>query len=115
MSEAIQERDPITPLVTRYFEIEQIVPGGGRYPFVIRYSGRLTVDSEEAHAGLTKDLQSHKLTPIFLEDKEQQVIQLVASPRKPRPANPWINLLFFLLTLVSMLMAGAIFGKDGHQ
>ena len=115
MSEAVQERDPITPLVTRYFEIEQIVPGGGRYPFVIRYSGRLTVDSEEAHAGLTKDLQSHKLTPIFLEDKEQQVIQLVASPRKPRPANPWINLLFFLLTLVSMLMAGAIYGYEGPQ
>ena len=115
MSEAIQERDPITPLVTSYFEIEHIVPGGGRYPFVIRYSGRLIVDSETAHAGLSRDLKPHRLTPIFLEDDQQQVIQVVKSPRKPRPASPWINLLFFLLTLVSMLMAGAIYGYEGPQ
>lgn len=115
MTEAIQERDPITPLVSRYFEIQQIVPGGGRYPFVTRYSGRLTMDSEKAHAGLSKDLKPHKLTPIFLEDRGQQVIQVVPSPPKQRASNPWINLIFFLLTLVSMLIAGVLYGYEGPQ
>jgi Zn-dependent protease len=115
MTEAIQERDAITPLVSRYFEIQQIVPGGGRYPFVTRYSGRLTMDSEIAHAGLSKDLKPHKLTPIFLEDKGLQVIQVVPSPPKQRASNPWINLIFFLLTLISMLMAGVLYGYEGPQ
>ncbi|MEX2143409.1 MAG: site-2 protease family protein, partial [Anaerolineales bacterium] len=115
MSETIQEHDPITPLVTRYFEIQEIMPGGGRYPFAMRYRGQLTVDAELAHARLSKDLKTHKLTPIFLEDKGQQVIQLMPSPRKQRPSNPWINLLFFLLTLVSMLMAGALYGYEGPE
>src|SRR3990172_2563697 len=104
MNKTIQEHDPIKPLVTRYFEIQQIVPGGGRYPFVVRYSGRLTTDSEKAHAALGKDLKPHKLTPIFLEEQGQQIIQVNPALPKPRPSNPWINLIFFLLTLVSMLM-----------
>lgn len=115
MSEAIQEHDQITPLVTRYFDIQQIMPGGGRYPFVMRYSGRLTMDSEKAHAGLSKDLKPLKLTPIFLEDKGQQVVQVMPSPPKQRASNPWINLIFFFLTLVSMLIAGVLYAYEGPQ
>ena len=113
MSEPIQEHDPVTPLVTRYFEIQQVVPGGGRYPFVVRYVGRLTMDSEKAHARLSKDLKAHKLTPLFLEEGQQQIIQVMASPAKQRASNPWINLIFFVLTLISMLMAGALYGYEG--
>src|SRR3990172_236658 len=115
MNETIQEHDSITPLVSRYFEIQQIVPGGGRFPFVMRYSGRLTTDSQNAHAKLSTDLEPHKLIPIFLDDGEQQVIQVVASPSKQRPSNPYINLIFFLLTLISMLIAGFLYGYEGPE
>ena len=115
MNETIQEHDSITPLVSRYFEIQQIVPGGGRFPFVMRYSGRLTTDSQNAHAKLSTDLEPHKLIPIFLDDGEQQVIQVVASPSKQRPSNPYINLIFFLLTLISMLIAGVLYGYEGPE
>jgi len=115
MNETIQEHDSITPLVSRYFDIQQIVPGGGRFPFVMRYSGRLTTDSQNAHAKLSTDLEPHKLIPIFLDDGEQQVIQVVASPSKQRPSNPYINLIFFLLTLISMLIAGVLYGYEGPE
>lgn len=113
MSEAVQERDPITPIVTRYFEIQQITPGGGRYPFFVRYVGHLTMDSEKAHAALTKDLRPLNYTPIFLEDKGEQIVQIVAALPKPRPSNPWINLIFFALTLASVLLAGTLYSYDG--
>jgi membrane-associated protease RseP (regulator of RpoE activity) len=115
MSGLIPESDPITPLVSQYFEIQQIIPGGGKYPFVMRYSGRLTRDSLQAHAALSKDLRPHKLTPLFLEERGQQIVQIVASPSRPRRSNPWINLIFFLLTLVSMLMAGALYAYEGPE
>lgn len=115
MSSLIPETDPVTPLVSRYFEIQQIVPGGGKYPFVMRYTGRLTRDSQQAYDALSQDLRPHKLTPIFLEERGQHVVQVVASPPRPGRSNPWVNMVFFLLTLVSMLMAGALYAYDGPE
>lgn len=115
MSSLIPESDPVTPLVSRYFEIQQIIPGGGKYPFVMRYTGRLTRDSQQAYEALRKDLRPHKLTPIFLEERGQQIVQVVASPPRPRRSNPWINLIFFVLTLISMLMAGALYAYEGPE
>lgn len=115
MSEATAERDPVSSLVANYFDIQQTILGGGRYPFVTRYVGRLRMDSETAHRALTKELKKHRLTPLFLEENEQQIIQLMPALPKPRPSNPWINLVFFLLTVVSMLMAGALYSYVGPE
>ena len=115
MSEHIQEDDVITPLIASYFDIEQIVPGGGQYPFVRRYAGRLRTDSVRAYAALSKDLKAHKLTPLFLEEGKQQIIQLMPGLPKPRPSNPWVNLVFFALTMVSVLVAGTLYAYEGPE
>src|SRR3972149_10447972 len=115
MSEHIQEDDVITPLIASYFDIEQIVPGGGQYPFVRRYAGRLRTDSVRAYAALSKDLKAHKLTPLFLEEGKQQIIQLMPGLPKPRPSNPWVNLALFTLTIVSVLVAGTLYTFEGPE
>lgn len=116
MSENIPEREPITPLVTQYFDIQQIIQGGGQFPFVVRYVGRFTTtDTEKAYAELSKELKRQKLTPLFLEEQGQQIIQLIPALPRVRKSNPWINLIFFVLTLVSMLMAGALYAYEGAE
>ncbi len=110
-----EELDPITPLIAEVFDIQQIIPGGGKYPFVTRFVGRLTQDSDKAYAKLSKSLRSQRLMPIFLEEKGQQIIQLVPGLPRPKGSNPWINLILFLLTVVSVLMAGAMYSYTGPQ
>jgi membrane-associated protease RseP (regulator of RpoE activity) len=75
----------------------------------------LTADSERAYAALSRDLKRYKVTPLFLEEKGQQVIQLMPALAKPKKSNPWINLIVFLLTLASMLMAGALYSYQGPE
>ena len=115
LTDAIEALDDLGLLVARYFDIEQTITGGGKYPFLIRFVGRLTTDSERAYASLSRDLKRYKITPLFLEEKDQQIIQLMPSVVKPKKSNPWINLIFFLLTLVSMLMAGALYSYQGPE
>jgi membrane-associated protease RseP (regulator of RpoE activity) len=64
---------------------------------------------------LSKELRQFNITPLFLEEKGQQIVQLMPSLVKPKKANPWINLLFFILTLISMLMAGALYSYEGPE
>ena len=115
MAEGTAERDTVTPLIGRYFNIEKIVPGGGQYPYVMRYEGRLRVDSERAHRELSRALKSQRLTVLFLEEGEYQIIQIMPGLPKPRPSNPWINLIFFILTLFSVLMAGTLYTYEGAE
>jgi Zn-dependent protease len=114
-TESFNTQNDISLLVARYFDIEQTVTGGGKYPFLIRFVGRLTADSERAYAALSRDLKRYKVTPLFLEEKGQQVIQLMPALPKPKKSNPWINLIVFLLTLASMLMAGALYSYQGPE
>jgi membrane-associated protease RseP (regulator of RpoE activity) len=113
MSENPTEHEALTSLVANYFDIEKIIPGRTRSSFVARFVGRLRMDSEVAHKALTQELKQHKLTPVFLEDKEEQIIQLIPALPKPRPSNPWINLLFFLLTVASVLYTGFRLSYEG--
>ncbi|MGH2581853.1 MAG: site-2 protease family protein [Anaerolineales bacterium] len=113
MSEPITERDELTPIIERYFDVEQLISGGGRYPFLKRYAGNLRIDSEEAYSAMSKELKSKGVTPLFFEEGGKQVIQLMPSLAKPRATNPWVNLLFFVVTVASVLMAGALYSYEG--
>lgn len=115
MNETFAESDTTTPLVARYFDIEKVVQGGGQFPFITRYEGKLHVDSERAHLELSNALKPKNLTVLFFEDRETQVIQLMPALPKPRPSNPWVNLILFLLTLLSVILAGVIYSYEGAQ
>ncbi len=115
MTENNISQDDLSLLVEQYFEIEQSVIGGGRYPFLFRFIGRLTTDSEKAYAAISRSLKPYKIMPLFFEEKNQQIIQLIPALPKPKKSNPWINLIFFILTLFSMLMAGVLFSYTGPE
>lgn len=115
MTENIDKFEDINLLITRYFDIQQTIAGGGKYPYLYRYVGHLTTDSEKAYAALSRELKRFKITPLFLEEKGQHIIQLMPALAKPKRSNPWINLIFFGLTLLSMLIAGVLYGYSGPE
>lgn len=115
MTENNELHEDLSQLVGRYFDIQQTITGGGRYPYLYRFVGHLTTDSEQAYAALSRDLKRHKITPIFLEEGGEQFIQLMPALVKPKKSNPWINLIFFLFTLFSMLMAGVLYAYSGPE
>jgi membrane-associated protease RseP (regulator of RpoE activity) len=115
MSDKENDSDKLSPLVSAYFEIESVVWGGKEQSFVVRYVGRLKSDSLAAHRALTKALEVEKLTPKFLDEGKTQAIELIPSLPKAKESNPVVNLVLFLLTLLSMLIAGTLYSYQGVQ
>jgi membrane-associated protease RseP (regulator of RpoE activity) len=73
-----------------------------------RYRGHiLNNDSVSAYDQLAASVKPYGLTPLFRLEKGEQVIYLVSSPPKQKPANPWVNVILFVLTVFSVMLAGA--------
>jgi len=107
------ETDLYTPIINRVFEIEDITTGGGKQNFMMRYRGRLRVDSALAYDQLASSLRPYDVTPLFRSENEQHVILLLSGTINARASNPWINLIMFLLTLFSVIYAGAMYTYNG--
>jgi membrane-associated protease RseP (regulator of RpoE activity) len=93
--------------------IEDITSGDERQGFAIRFRGRLLIDSQEAFERLDPLFDEEGMTMLMREEEDQQVILGVAGTIRPQPSNPWINVVLFLLTILSMMFAGAQYGLEG--
>jgi membrane-associated protease RseP (regulator of RpoE activity) len=113
MTIALQDQDRLTPLVSRIFSIEEIIWGKPEQRYLVRYQGQLKKDSVEAYDQLAEALKPHKITPLFREEGGRHVIILMDGIVEPKQSKSWINLVLFILTLVSMLLTGALFSYEG--
>ncbi len=96
-------------LVRRVFRVEDVTLGTPKQGFIVRYRGRLTMENtEEAYDYLHNQLQPKNITPLFRWDGAQQAILLVPGLPKPRPSNPVVNLVLFILTILSVIYTGGI-------
>lgn len=102
------EIETLTPLVSEVLQIEDITTGGEKQAYQARYRGRLRCESIEAYDRLSARLRPLELIPLFRLEEEKHVILLVPGKIDPKPSNPWINLLFFIVTALSVLFAGVI-------
>jgi len=107
------EQERMTTLVSRVFSIETITWGRPEERYVVRYGGQLTMDSAEAYDQLAEALKPYKLTPLFREEGDVQSVILMDGVLEPKASNPMINVILFILTLFSMLLAGAIYTYEG--
>lgn len=104
-----QNSDELDGIIRRFFSIEDITQGGIQQGYAMRYRGRLvTGDSAAAYDQLTTLLKPHALTPLFRFENRQHVILLVPARPEPKPNRPGLNLVMFLLTLVSVLVSGGL-------
>ena len=103
----------ITQHVKSVFDIESVMTGGSREGFRVQYSGKLTQDSEAAYDQLEEALQSMGLTPLFREKENRQMIVVVEKPPESKPGPIWVNILLFILTILSVMFTGAQFSDTG--
>lgn len=108
---AIGER--LTPVVRQVMRVSDVTTGGAGY--AVRFRGSLMVEAEQAYDHL-KPLFAHQgLTLLMRAEGDSHVVMGVEGLIRPRPSNPVINLLLFGVTLISVLLAGALYGYAGPQ
>lgn len=106
--------DQLTTIVRKIFIIEDFIQGDDKKTFILRFRGKLIEpDSSSAYDLLSAEMEPFGLTPRFFLYKGKQVISLERSLPEPKPLNPHINLVLFILTLLSVIFTGAMYGMQG--
>jgi len=106
--------DNLNAIIMHFLQVDDITWGEGPRDFLVRYRGKLyNEDTETAYNQLTEALKPMGITPLFQWDDNRHAIILVSGKPAPRPSNPWINLILFLVTLISVILAGAIYTYEG--
>jgi membrane-associated protease RseP (regulator of RpoE activity) len=104
----LPETEVLTSLVARVFRIDDVTAGDPQKGPLMRYRGHLLFDdSVSAYDQLAASVNSYGLTPLFRLEEGEQVIYLISTPPKQKPANPWVNIILFVLTVFSVMFAGA--------
>ncbi len=113
------ENDPYTPLVKRVMEISDITWGAsparpGKQDFIVRYRGQIiNPDTAAAFDELEDLVKPLNLTPLFRLEDGQHSIHLLQGRIQPKPSNPLWNLVMFVLSAVSVLLAGFLYSYQG--
>ena len=97
-------------LVAKIFKIESITLGDTRRGYLVRYLGHLlSDDSASAYDQLADAISTYGLVPLFDVAEGEQIITLVHEAPQPAMSKPSRNLIFFILTLLSVLFTGSVF------
>ncbi len=107
------ELNPITSIVAEVLDIADITSGSEKMNYLVRYRGQLRCESTLAYDRLAERLRPLGVTPLFRQEEDQHVVLIANGTIDPRPSNPWINLLVFGLTVLSVLFAGVIGNYEG--
>jgi len=100
-------QEQVDALVRRIFSIDDYTFGTAQQGFLVCYRGHLIVpDSAAAYDQLADALKPMGLTPMFREEDNHQAIYIVNKLPTPTASNPRINLLLFILTLLSVIYVG---------
>ena len=97
--------ESIVGMVSDVMDVSNIVVGKGKE--LLRIRGKLFVESEEAYKRLLVTLGRAGFTPLFRYDKEDHLVIVVRSLPVQKTGNPWLNILLFVITLVTVLYAGS--------
>ena len=101
------ESEVLKNLVARVFRVEDVTLGEPSRGLIARYRGHvLHEDSVAAYDQLADSLRPYDITPLFRLDKGQQVIYLTPRAPDPKPARASINLILFILTVLSVMLVG---------
>jgi membrane-associated protease RseP (regulator of RpoE activity) len=102
------DNEILNNLVARVFRIEDVTIGDPARGLIARYRGHLlSEDTVAAYDQLAESLRAYDITPLFRMDKGQQVIFLVPPKPEPKPARVSVNIVLFILTVLSVMLVGA--------
>ncbi len=104
-------RDRLTLEVTRVMDVEQIKWHTGETKMIVQFTGRLLGDSLQIYDRLEGKLAPMDIFPLFRMAGDRHQINLVWGKIEPKKSNPLVNLVLFLLTVLSILFAGAVYSS----
>jgi len=107
------KEDVFGSIIRRVFAIEDTTWGTPKDGFLVRYRGKLYIDSETAYQRLADSFRKHEITPLFRIVDGKQTIFLRQGIIEPKPSKVWINILLFSLTVISMLYVGTMYTLGG--
>ncbi len=104
------EIENLTSIVSQFLTIEDITHGNPEKQYIVRYRGRLIYDdSDSAYSQLAERLRTYNVTPLFRIEADQHAVILMSGTINPTSSRVWINGLLFVLTVVSVLIAGVYY------
>ena len=103
----------LTRIVGHVLRIEDVTWGNERLKFLVRFRGKLySEDSARAYDSLAQELKPLNITPLFRPDGMQHAVVLMEGVIPQKKSRPGLNLILFILTLLSVLLAGALYGLE---
>ena len=94
--------------MARVFRIEDVTSGDPQKGFFARYRGQLlSDDSVSLYDQLADSLIPYNIIPLFKIEDGRQVIYLTPKPPEPKKDNISTNIILFVLTVFSVMLAGA--------
>jgi len=104
---SIPEIEILTSLVARVFRIEDVTSGDPQKGYFVRYRGQLLdEDSAALYDQLADSLAPHDITPLFRVEDGRQVVYLAQKAPEPKKDNINTNIILFVLTVFSVMLAG---------
>ena len=107
--------DILTQLVSQVFNIQGYTLGNTRKEYFLRFSGRLNLPSEEAYDKLSELLVPLQLLPIFRTENGNHLIYIKEALPIFEETSRRTNYLLFLVTFLSILLAGILTVYDGPE
>lgn len=105
---SLPEPEVLTSLVSRVFRISDVTTGDLQKGWLARYRGYLlSEDSAAAYDQLAESLKPHGLMPLFRKEGNIQLIFLAPALPEVKQKPPTVNIIMFLLTVFSVMLAGA--------
>ncbi|MFN8380726.1 MAG: site-2 protease family protein [Anaerolineales bacterium] len=105
---SLPETEIFTNLVSRVFRIEDVTSEDPRKGFFLRYRGQLhSEDSAQAYDQLAETLSPYNCMPLFRVEEGRQVIYIAPKLPEPKKDKISMNVILFVLTVLSVMLAGA--------
>ena len=105
---SIPEPEILNNIVSRVFRIDDVTTGDPQKGWLVRYRGLLLGDdSAGLYDRLADSVRAYGLTPLFRKEGDRHLIFLAPSMPEVRKRAPVLNIVMFLLTVLSMMLAGA--------
>ena len=105
---ASSDPQELARLLARIMTVDDTTLGTPLQPFVARARGRLHKPSEEAFEELAAAVLPLGLMPMFREEDGRHTVYLVRKPATPGLSAIRVNLILFVLTIFSVMFAGAV-------
>ena len=111
----VTEHDlPKLELIVRdFFEIENITFGGPKQPFIVRYQSVPKSNPGDSFDALLSAIAPQELTAVMRKENDDIILFLMPERKRKKSFNPSLNLIMFILTLLSVLLTGGLYGYQG--